>query len=56
MDKDILEILCCPACRGDLKLSDDDSFLICKSCGLMYRIEDDIPILLVEEAKKDDKR
>lgn len=51
IDKEILEILCCPACRSDLE--EADNFLVCQGCGLKYPVEDDIPILIVEEANKD---
>jgi uncharacterized protein YbaR (Trm112 family) len=42
--------VCCPVCRGDLTLLDDHSALDCPACAKRYRIEDDIPILLAEEA------
>ncbi|MEW6719650.1 MAG: Trm112 family protein [Thermodesulfobacteriota bacterium] len=50
MDKELLEILACPKCKGDLRLAAEDSELRCPSCRLSYRIEDGIPILLEDEA------
>ena len=50
IDKKLLDILACPKCKGDLKLK--DNFLVCYNCRLKYRIEDDIPILLIEEAEE----
>lgn len=50
MDKSFLEILACPRCKGDLALAADDTELRCAACRLAYRIDDGIPILLVEEA------
>ncbi len=50
MDKDLLEILACPKCKGELQLAAGDSELRCKECRLAYRIDDGIPILLIEEA------
>jgi len=50
IDKELLNILACPKCKGDLKLEDDESGLICTACKLKYRIEDDIPIMLIDEA------
>ena len=47
----LLEIIACPKCRGELKLSEDGNFLICENCKIKYPIEDDIPILLVDEAQ-----
>lgn len=52
VDKDLLDILACPKCKGDLKLKDDDSGLICESCELFYEIKDGIPIMLIDVAKK----
>jgi uncharacterized protein YbaR (Trm112 family) len=42
--------VCCPACQGDLRLLSREDGLLCGGCALRYRIEDDIPVLLVEEA------
>ncbi len=49
--RELLEIIACPKCRGELKLSEDGNFLICENCKIKYPIEDDIPILLVDEAQ-----
>ena len=50
--KELLEILACPKCKGELYLNDKGDGLICESCRLMYEIKDDIPIMLIDEAKK----
>jgi uncharacterized protein YbaR (Trm112 family) len=50
IDKELLNILACPKCKGDLILEDDESALVCNTCKLKYRIEDDIPIMLIDEA------
>ncbi|HEX54772.1 MAG: Trm112 family protein [Candidatus Altiarchaeales archaeon] len=50
MDQKLLEILACPRCKGDLEYR-ENSF-ICRKCRLRYRIEDDIPIMLVDRAEK----
>ncbi len=49
MDKKLIEILACPKCKGDLEYKKNS--LICLKCKLKYRIEDDIPIMLVDEAE-----
>ena len=49
--KDLLEILVCPKCKGDLGYRPEKSALDCHACNLRYRIEDDIPIMLIDEAK-----
>jgi len=46
----LLEILACPKCKGDLDYRKDS--LICNKCKLKYRIENDIPVMLIDEAEK----
>lgn len=55
--KELLDILICPKCKRELQYNEKDAQLLCIGCRLIYRIEDDIPIMLVEEAVKikDDK-
>jgi uncharacterized protein YbaR (Trm112 family) len=49
---ELLEILVCPKCKGDLEYrTGADEALICHACRLIYRVEDDIPIMLIDEAK-----
>lgn len=50
VDKELLEILACPKCKGELHVTVDGSELRCKACLLSYRIDDGIPILLIDEA------
>jgi len=50
MDEELLEILACPKCKGGLRLSNDETELRCEKCRLSYRIDDGIPILLIDEA------
>jgi hypothetical protein len=57
LDKELLDILACPKCKGDLeyeaeKENDKNGRLICRQCQLLYRVEDDIPIMLIDEAEK----
>jgi len=53
LDPKLLEILACPKCKGDLIYKDtkDEHSLTCKACKLKYRVEDDIPIMLIDEAE-----
>jgi uncharacterized protein YbaR (Trm112 family) len=51
VSKELLEILACPKCKGQVHLNDKEDGLICESCRLMYEIRDDIPIMLIDEAK-----
>ncbi|MGH7908899.1 MAG: Trm112 family protein [Thermodesulfobacteriota bacterium] len=52
IDEKLLEILACPKCKGDIRLKDDQSGLICDQCKLLYPIKYDIPIMLIDEAIK----
>ena len=49
--KELLEILACPKCKGELILTESEGGLVCQACDLMYEIRDGIPVMLVEEAK-----
>jgi uncharacterized protein YbaR (Trm112 family) len=48
--KELLEILACPKCKGELEYREDKDVLICHKCRLVYLVKDDIPIMLIEEA------
>ncbi len=50
LDPALLDIIVCPACRGDLVAEGDE--LVCTGCGLAYPVRDDIPVLLVDEARR----
>jgi uncharacterized protein len=52
ISKDLLDILACPKCKGDLRLTEKEDGLICERCRLLYEIRDDIPIMLIDEARK----
>ena len=53
INKDLLDILVCPKCKGSLRLDKekDKERLICKECKVAYPIKDDIPVMLIEEAE-----
>jgi hypothetical protein len=51
ISQELLEILACPKCKGDIYLNETKDGLICEKCSLVYEIKDDIPIMLIEEAK-----
>lgn len=55
IDKELLEVLACPKCKGDLTPTENGSGLICKACRLLYEIKEDIPIMLIDEALQLDK-
>ena len=51
VSQELLDILVCPKCKGDLELTADEDGLICRACRLLYEIRDDIPIMLIDEAR-----
>ena len=51
LSKELLEILVCTLCKANLELKPDDSGLKCVSCHRVYPIRDDIPVMLIDEAK-----
>jgi uncharacterized protein YbaR (Trm112 family) len=52
MDPKLLDILVCPLCKGPLLYRKTELELICKPCRLGYPIQDDIPVMLEDEARK----
>jgi uncharacterized protein YbaR (Trm112 family) len=50
VDPQLLEILVCPKCKGDLEYRESENVLICAACSLSYPVRDDIPIMLLDEA------
>ena len=54
IDDWLLEILACPACHAPLRPDEAASELVCtnQACALAYPVRDDIPVLLVDEARR----
>jgi len=52
LDPALLDILACPNCRAALRADDAAAELVCTSCGYAYPVRDDIPVLLVDEARR----
>ena len=52
LNKTLLGVLACPKCKGSLKYEKAKQRLVCQKCRLAYRVEEGIPIMLVEEAEK----
>jgi uncharacterized protein YbaR (Trm112 family) len=48
---DLLALLRCPRCHGQVDVREDASALDCLACRLRYRVDDGIPVMLVEEAE-----
>ncbi|MEX2425203.1 MAG: Trm112 family protein [Thermomicrobiaceae bacterium] len=47
---ELLDILACPACKTPVRLEREK--LVCDECGRRYRIDDGIPIMLIDEAEQ----
>ena len=52
LSADLLSILVCPACRGDLEYDSQAQTLTCHACHLRFRVEEDIPKMLMEQAER----
>jgi len=51
VSQELLDILVCPKCKGKIYLNETKDGLICDACQLIYEIRDDIPVMLIDEAK-----
>jgi len=51
ISKDLLEILVCPLCKATVELNQNESGLKCVQCKRVYPIRDDIPVMLIDEAR-----
>lgn len=54
LSKELLEILVCPLCKAPLDLKPDESGLKCTQCHRVYPIRDEIPVMLIDEARIED--
>ncbi len=55
VSQELLDILVCPKCKGQVYMNASKDGLICDNCQLLYEIRDDIPVMLIDEAKPLDK-
>jgi len=51
LPKELLEILACPKCKGEVELQAGTERLLCKACHLAYPVRDGIPVMLIDEAE-----
>ena len=51
ISQELLDILVCPKCKGEIHLNENQDGLICDNCQLKYEIRDDIPVMLIDEAQ-----
>ncbi|WP_298268166.1 Trm112 family protein [Geobacter sp.] len=50
--KELLDILACPVCKGEVRLHESRDGLVCPACMLLYPVWEGIPVMLVDEAEK----
>lgn len=51
LDRNLLDILACPVCKGDLRYDSQKDILICEKCAVYYEVRDGIPVLLPDSGK-----
>ena len=51
IDKELLEILACPACKAEVVLDGPAARIVCTACGRRYPVRDGIPVMLIDEAE-----
>jgi uncharacterized protein YbaR (Trm112 family) len=56
VNKELLEILACPVCKTEVKLTSDEKGIKCVRCHRVYPIKDEIPVMLVDEATIEPER
>ena len=54
LSQDLLDILACPICKAPVELKPDGNGLKCVECRRVYPVRDDIPVMLIDEAKLED--
>ena len=56
INKELLDILACPQCKGPIELTTEENGLVCDKCRLLYEIIDDIPVMLIDKARRLDEQ
>jgi uncharacterized protein YbaR (Trm112 family) len=51
ISQELLDILACPKCKGEIHLNEKQDGLVCTACKLVYPIREEIPVMLIDEAK-----
>lgn len=50
--QELLNVLACPKCKGGIRVSQDEKYIVCDSCKLLYEIRENIPVMLIDEAEQ----
>lgn len=51
LDKELLEVLACPKCKGEVEYVQEKEIILCNNCKVYYEVREGIPVMLPEEAK-----
>jgi uncharacterized protein YbaR (Trm112 family) len=51
LNRELIDLLACPKCKGPLELRPDESAFECAACKLAYAVTDGVPNFLIDEAK-----
>ena len=55
LDQRLLDILVCPACRGEVAYRHRRRVLVCQGCGVVYPVREGIPVMLPPRADSEDR-
>ena len=55
VSQELLDLLVCPLCKTPVKMTPDQAGLKCGTCKRVYPIREDIPVMLVDQAKIQDE-
>ena len=50
ISKELLEMMACPKCKGDVFLNDSNDGIVCEKCKSLYEISGDVPIMIIDRA------
>jgi|PlaIllAssembly_1097288.scaffolds.fasta_scaffold2857032_2 hypothetical protein len=56
LNPELLSLLCCPVCKGDLAYDEKAERLTCARCGRVYPVKNNIPVLLPDDERPADSR
>jgi len=52
ISSELMEILACPECKGNVRLEESGEGIVCDKCRIRYPVRDGIPVMIAEEAEK----
>lgn len=52
ISEELLTILACPVCKGNIEPDTDRSALLCRNCNFVFQVRDGIPIMLIDQPEQ----